>query len=422
MNAHIPEIGKKRVVVVGGGFAGITLIQNIPDSDFQVVLVDQNNYHQFQPLIYQVAASGLEASSVCFPLRRLFRKRKNFCFRLAKATGVDSQNKVLHTSVGDIRYDYLVICAGATTNFFGNKNIEKVGIPMKSVEEAIYLRNQIMENAEAMLTADESERDSYCNIVVVGGGATGVEISGILSEMRSHVLPKNFHHFKIEDSHIYLIAPSILASMSEKSSKHSREDLLKMGVEIIDGRVKDYDETTHSVILADGTAIKTRTLVWVSGIKAVTLDGIPTESIGRGGRIICDGSMHVKGMDSIYAAGDIAITSEEAYPDGHPQLAQVAMQQAKLIAKNIAADVENKPEGTFKYKDLGSMATIGRNRAVADIGNMHFSGVLAWGMWMVVHLMSLLGKRNRIAVLFDWVINYFNFFGSMRMILFKGRR
>lgn len=422
MNAYIPETDKKRVVVVGGGFAGITLVENLDENLFQVVLVDKNNYHQFQPLIYQVAASGLEASSICFSFRRLFRKRKNFFFRLAKATKVDSEKKILKTTAGDIRYDYLVVCAGATTNFFGNKNIEKVALPMKSVEEAIYLRNRVIENNEEVLTAPEEERDSYRNMVIVGGGATGVEISGIMSEMRRFVMPKNFHNIDPSKIHIYLIAPSILATMTEKSSIDGRKALEKMGVEIIDGRVSDYDEATHSVLLQDGTTIRTRLVVWVSGIKAVTLPGIPEESIGRGGRIICDEYMQVKGMDSVFAAGDMAITLETAYPDGHPQLAQVAMQQAKLIAANLKKDAIGETRNCFKYKDLGSMATIGRNRAVADINGMHFNGFIAWAMWMLIHLHSILGVRNKIFILFDWIINYFYFMGSMRLILFKGKR
>jgi len=422
MNACIPETGQKRVVVLGGGFAGITLVEKLDDKKFQIVLVDKNNYHQFQPLIYQVAASGLEASSVCFSFRRLFRKKKNFYFRLASAESVDATKKVLKTSVGDIRYDYLIVCAGATTNFFGNKNIEKVALPMKSVEEAIYLRNRFIENNEEVLTAPEKERDSYRNVVIVGGGATGVEISGIISEMRRFVMPKNFHHLDPSQVHIYLIAPSILASMTEKSSSDGRKALEKMGVEIIDGRVSDYDEAKHCVLLEDGSAIRSRLVIWVSGIKAVSLQGIPAESIGRGGRILCDEFMQIKGLDSVYAAGDIALTSEAAYPDGHPQLAQVAMQQAKLIAKNINAEASGDARLSFKYKDLGSMATIGRNRAVADIAGLHFSGFIAWAMWMLIHLRSILGVRNKIFILLDWIINYFNFIGSMRLILFKGKR
>ena len=423
MNLSIPETDKKRVVVIGGGFAGITFINNIDENLYQTVLIDQNNYHQFQPLIYQVTSSGLEAASICFPFRRLFHKKNDFHFRLTKVLSVDSQQKTIKTELGSLSYDYLVICAGATTNFRGNKNIEKVGLPMKSVEESILIRNRMIENIEASLTASEENKDSYYNFVVVGGGATGVEISGLLSEMRRYVLPKNFKTIDIEKIHIYLISSSILASMSEHASKCARRDLEKMGVEIIAGkRVVDYDEKTHSVIMDDGSTIKARILIWVSGVIAVTLDGVPETSIGKGGRIICNQYMEVEGMDSVFAAGDIALTSEDAYPNGHPQMAQVAMQQARLIAKNLNAVVNGKERKTFKYVNLGSMATIGRNKAVADIGGMHFSGFIAWGMWMVIHLRSILGVKNKIIVLFDWIINYFNYIGSLRLLMFKGKR
>lgn len=423
MNLSISETDKKRVVVIGGGFAGITFINNIDENLYQTVLIDQNNYHQFQPLIYQVTSSGLEAASICFPFRRLFHKKNDFHFRLTKVLSVDSQQKTIKTELGSLSYDYLVICAGATTNFRENKNIEKVGLPMKSVEESILIRNRMIENIEASLTASEENKDSYYNFVVVGGGATGVEISGLLSEMRRYVLPKNFKTIDIEKIHIYLISSSILASMSEHASKCARRDLEKMGVEIIAGkRVVDYDEKTHSVIMDDGSTIKARILIWVSGIIAVTLDGVPETSIGKGGRIICNQYMEVEGMDSVFAAGDIALTSEDAYPNGHPQMAQVAMQQARLIAKNLNAVAKGKERKTFKYVNLGSMATIGRNKAVADIGGMHFSGFIAWGMWMVIHLRSILGVKNKIIVLFDWIINYFNYIGSLRLLMFKGKR
>ncbi len=423
MNLSIPETDKKRVVVIGGGFAGITFINNIDGNLYQTVLIDQNNYHQFQPLIYQVTSSGLEAASICFPFRRLFHKKNDFHFRLTKVLSVDSEKKTIKTALGSLSYDYLVICAGATTNFRGNKNIEKVGLPMKSVEESILIRNRMIENIEASLTASEENKESYYNFVVVGGGATGVEISGLLTEMRRYVLPKNFKTIDIEKIHIYLISSSILASMSEHASKCARRDLEKMGVEIIAGkRVVDYDEKTHSVIMDDGSTIKARILIWVSGVIAVTMDGVPETSIGKGGRIICNQYMEVEGMDSVFAAGDIAVTTEDAYPNGHPQMAQVAMQQAKLIAKNLNAVAKGKERNTFKYVNLGSMATIGRNKAVADIAGMHFSGFIAWGMWMIIHLRSILGVKNKIIVLFDWIINYFNYIGSLRLLIFKGKR
>jgi len=412
MILNIPNTGKKRVVVIGGGFAGISIIKKLDSKLFQTVLIDKNNYHQFQPLIYQVASSGLEAASICFPLRRVFQKKDDFFFLLAQVQKIVPDEKIVQTSQGDIKYDYLVVCAGATTNFRGNANMEKYALPMKSVEEAIYLRNRIIENGERSLTAPENESEAYHNVVIVGGGPSGVEISGVFSEMCKH--------FDV-DYKIHLVSPDILGAMSAYASKKTEKALKKMGVEIHLGRrVNDY--ANNEALLDDGTVIKTNLLIYVSGIKAVTIDGIPQESIGRGGRIVCDPYMKIKGVEDIYCAGDISITSEPKYPDGHPQMAQVAMQEASLIAENLNATQKGKPIREFRYRNLGSMATIGRNKAVADLGKLHFSGFPAWIIWMLIHLRSILGVRNKVIVLIDWVINYFNFLNSMKMLLFKGRR
>lgn len=421
MSANIPESPKKRVVIIGGGFAGISIAKRLDSKLFQIVMIDQNNYHQFQPLIYQVTSSGLEGASICFPLRRLFNYKKSFYFRIAKALHIDSDKKILETSIGELRYDYLVICAGATTNFLKNENIQNAGIPMKTVEEAMYLRNRIIENVEFSLSASEEEQEYYKNIVIVGGGATGVEIAGILSEMCRFAIPKNYKSEKHITPNINLVSSSILGSMSKYASRHAEKSLIKMGVNIIKGkRVTDYVD--NSVILDDGSTIKSKLLIWVSGIKAVTIDGVPESSLGRGGRIICDEYMHITGMENVFAAGDIALTHEDKYPEGHPQLAQVAMQQAKLIADNLKAELKGKKTKKFHYLNLGTMATIGRNNAVADIGKLRFSGFIAWVMWMTIHLRSILGARNKLLVLIDWVFNYLNFRGSLRVLLFKGKR
>lgn len=412
MILNIPNTGKKRVVVIGGGFAGISLIKKLDSKLFQTVLVDKNNYHQFQPLIYQVASSGLEAASICFPFRRIFQKKDDFYFLLAQVQKIDAAEKIVRTSQGDIKYDYLVVCAGATTNFRGNANMEKYALPMKSVEEAIYLRNRIIENGELSTTAPEEEREAYYNVVIVGAGPSGVEIAGVFSEMCKH--------FDV-DYNIHLVSPDILGAMSAYASKKTEETLKKMGVKVHLGRlVNDY--VNNQALLDDGTVIKTNLLIYVSGIKAVTIDGIPQESIGRGGRIVCDPYMKINGMEDVYCAGDIAITSEPKYPNGHPQMAQVAMQEASLIAKNLNAVQKGKPAMEFRYRNLGSMATIGRNKAVADLGKLHFGGFPAWMIWMFIHLRSILGVRNKVIVLIDWIINYFNFLNSMKMLLFKGRR
>lgn len=421
MGFYIPETKKKRVIIIGGGFAGISIARRLDSKLFQTVLIDKNNYHQFQPLIYQVASSGLEGASICFPLRRLFHKKKDFFFRMAEVIRVDDTNKTLQTSIGDITYDYLVVCAGATSNFPDNGNIRAAGIPMKTVEEAMYLRNRIIENFEFALNAPENEREYYRNIVIVGGGATGVEVAGIISEMCRFALPKNFKSEDYLSPRIFLISSKILGTMSVHASNYAEKKLSKMGISIIKGkRVVDYVD--ESVIMDDGSSIMSKLLIWVSGIKAITIDGIPETSLGRGGRILCDGFMRVKGMDNVFAAGDIALTSEEKYPDGHPQLAQVAIQQARLIADNLKAELTGKQPKQFKYLNLGSMATIGRNKAVADIGSVKMSGFFAWVLWMTVHLRSILGVRNKLLVLFDWITNYFNFRGSLRVLIFKGKR
>lgn len=418
----VPQTDKKRVVIIGGGFAGIKLVKGLDSDKYQIVLIDKNNYHQFQPLIYQVASSGLEPSSICFSLRRMFNNKKNFYMRMAEVQEIDGARKIVHTSVGDISYDYLVVCAGTVTNFRDNAAVEAAAIPMKTVEDAIYLRNRIIEMSERSLYVPEDQLEGYCNLVVVGGGATGVEIAGVLSEMRKYAVGKNGEYDPEHFLKIYLISPGILKSMSEHASLKTEEALTKMGVTIINGKkVVDYKD--KQVILDDGSVIKSELLIWVSGVKAVSIKGLPEESIGPGGRILCDEFMQIKGMDGAFCAGDMALTmGDEKFPKGHPQLAQVAMQQGSLIAKNLNALSSGGELRKFAYTDLGSMATIGRGRAVADLGRLHLSGFPAWVIWMFIHLTFITGVRNKFIVLVDWIINYFSFRSSMKLILFKGKR
>lgn len=416
----IPETNLKRVVIVGGGFAGLTLAQKIDSRYYQIVLIDRNNYHQFPPLIYQVASSGLEAGSICFPLRRLVGNKKNLHFRVAAAQKIDPENKILETTLGSIRYDCLIICAGTKTNFYGNANVEKFGLPMKTVEDAMYLRNRIIENMEAYIGATEEEKEARSNIVIVGGGATGVEISGVLAELKKYAIKKKYTELENIEMNIHLVSHDILGAMSSHASSYARKTLTKMGVNIVDALVQDYDG--DQATLSNGSTIKTKTLIWVSGIIAPTFEGIPSDCIGRGGRIKCDRQMKVEGLDGVYAAGDIALTSEDAFPNGHPQLAQVALQEGWRIAKNLNAAAKNKKTKDFKYKNLGSMATVGRNKAAADLGRLKFGGFIAWLIWIGIHLLSIIGLRNRFHVLFDWMINYFHYAGSLRMMIFKGKR
>ena len=422
MAFNLPKTDKKRVVIVGGGFGGLTLANKLRNSDFQVVLVDRNNYHQFPPLIYQIASAGIEPSSISFPFRKIFQKRSNFFFRMAEVRSVFPEQNILQTSIGKVRYDYLVLAAGTTTNFFGNKNVEEHAIPMKNVSEAMGLRNALLENFERALTcASETERQELLNVVIVGGGATGVEVAGALSEMKNHVLPKDYPDMPSSLMNIYLIEAGtrLLPAMSEQTSQHVLNYLRKMGVNVLLNKmVTDYDH--HRVILKDGSQIATRTFIWVSGVAAEKITNLDGEHLGRGARIIVDEHNRVKGFDNIFSIGDQCIMPEgdPNYPGGHPQLAQVAIQQGKLLARNLKALEKGKSLKPFRYRNLGAMATVGRNRAVAEFSTMKMAGFWAWIMWLVVHLRSILGIRNKSIVLFNWVWNYFSYAQSLRFIVY----
>lgn len=422
MAFNLPKTDKKRVVIVGGGFGGLKLANKLRNSDFQVVLVDRNNYHQFPPLIYQIASAGIEPSSISFPFRKIFQKRSNFFFRMAEVRSVFPEQNILQTSIGKVRYDYLVLAAGTTTNFFGNKNVEENAIPMKNVSEAMGLRNALLENFERALTcASETERQELLNVVIVGGGATGVEVAGALSEMKNHVLPKDYPDMPSSLMNIYLIEAGtrLLPAMSEQTSQHVLNYLRKMGVNVLLNKmVTDYDH--HRVILKDGSQIATRTFIWVSGVAAEKITNLDGEHLGRGARIIVDEHNRVKGFDNIFSIGDQCIMPEgdPHYPGGHPQLAQVAIQQGKLLARNLKAQEKGKSLKPFRYRNLGAMATVGRNRAVAEFSTMKMAGFWAWIMWLVVHLRSILGIRNKSIVLFNWVWNYFSYAQSLRFIVY----
>lgn len=422
MAFNLPETNKKRVVIVGGGFGGLKLANKLRNSDFQVVLVDRNNYHQFPPLIYQIASAGIEPSSISFPFRKIFQKRSNFFFRMAEVRSVFPEQNILQTSIGKVRYDYLVFAAGTTTNFFGNKNVEEHAIPMKNVSEAMGLRNALLENFERALTcASETERQELLNVVIVGGGATGVEVAGALSEMKNHVLPKDYPDMPSSLMNIYLIEAGtrLLPAMSEQTSQHVLNYLRKMGVNVLLNKmVTDYNH--HRVILKDGSQIATRTFIWVSGVAAEKITNLDGEHLGRGARIIVDEHNRVKGFDNIFSIGDQCIMPEgdPNYPGGHPQLAQVAIQQGRLLARNFKAMERGKSLKAFRYRNLGAMATVGRNRAVAEFSSMKMAGFWAWIMWLVVHLRSILGIRNKSIVLFNWVWNYFSYAQSLRFIVY----
>lgn len=424
MRANIKRNEQRRVVVVGGGLGGLKLVSSLRDTDFQVVLVDKNNYNQFPPLIYQVASAGLEPSNISFPFRRLFQGWKNFFFRMAEVQHIDTEEKAIKTSIGTIHYDDLVLAAGATTNFFGNKNIEASALPMKSVSESMRLRNTILQNLERAETEDnEARKQALMNIAIVGGGPSGVEIAGVLAEMKQTILPRDYPDLDTSCMHIYLInaTPRLLGAMSERSSREAEKALKELGVEVMTNcMVTDYVD--KELVLKDGQRISAETVIWVSGIKANNIDGIPTESIGHAGRILVDRFNRVKGLKDVYAIGDQCIVEgDEAYPYGHPQLAQVAIQQAKTLAKNLIRQEKGETEQPFSYHNLGTMATIGRKKAVVEIGKLKFGGFFAWLLWLVVHLRSILGVKNKTIVFLNWMWSYMNYKQSLRLIL-KAKR
>lgn len=421
MSFNIPHNGKKRVIIVGGGFGGLKLAGKLQKSDFQVILIDKNNYHQFPPLIYQVASAGLEPSSICFPFRKLFRRYGNFHFRMGEVLEVIPEKHEIVTSIGRAEYDYLVLAAGAETNYFGHKQIEEQAMPMKVVSEAMGLRNLLLSNLERAQTCPPGDmRRELLNVVIVGGGATGVEIAGALSEMKKFVLPRDYPDMPKDQLQIHLIEAGdrLLAAMSLESSKQAASYLKKMGVDILLNRmVVDYRD--HKVVLDNGELIPSQTFIWVSGVTAVrigNLDGIHT---GRGGRIRVDAFNRVEGFDNIFAIGDQCIDlSDIAYPNGHPQLAQVAIQQGMLLAENLRRIQRSEAPVPFRYRNLGVLATVGRNLAVAEFGKFHMQGWLAWVLWLVVHLRSILGVRNKVIVLLNWIWNYITYDQSLRMIVY----
>ena len=421
MSLNIAKTDKKRVVIAGGGFGGLKLADKLKKSGFQVVLIDKNNYHQFPPLIYQVASAGMEPTSISFPFRKIFQRRKDFYFRMAEVRAIFPEKNMIQTSIGKVEYDYLVLAAGTTTNFFGNKRIEEEAMPMKNVSEAMGLRNALLANLERALTCStRQEQQELLNIVIVGGGATGIEVAGILSEMKRFILPNDYPDISVSLMHIHLIEAGtrLLAGMSEDSSAHVEKYLRKMGVNILlNKRVIDYRD--HKVILDDGSEIATRTFIWVRGVVGVTIGNMDASQIGRGGRIKVDAFNRVEGMDKVFAIGDLCIqSSDKNYPNGHPQLAQVAIQQGELLAKNLKRLQKGQEMQPFHYRNLGSMATVGRNRAVAEFSKVKIQGWFAWVMWLVVHLRSILGVRNKLIVLLNWIWNYFTYDQSMRMIVY----
>lgn len=417
--ANIPESKLPRVVIVGGGFAGLKLARKLIKGNFQVVLLDRNNYHQFQPLFYQVATAGLEPSAISFPLRKAFHQEKNIHLRVAKVEKVNPNQKEILTDIGSLTFDHLVLALGADTNYFGNDNIAKYAVPMKSLGEAIALRNQIIHNYELALNeSDPLARAALMNIVVVGGGPTGVELAGAIAEMKKFILPKDYPELDFSEMRVQLLeaAPRVLGAYSEYSSNKAANYLEKLGVEVkLDTMVANYDG--QNVVLKDQRQLPTRTLIWAAGVKANTLEGLPENVYGNGQRLKVDSYNRVEGLDDIYALGDMALMETSIYPGGHPQVAQVAMQQAGLLARNLNNWTLNKKPKPFKYLDKGSLATVGRNLAIADLPFLSLSGFTAWVLWLFVHLMALVGVKNRLFVFLNWAWSYFTYDQSLRLLI-----
>ena len=418
MNTYIPhQKNLERVVIVGGGFGGIQLSKSLlKNKNFQVVLVDKQNYHTFQPLLYQVATGGLEPYSIAYSIRHIFRKKENFYFRMAEVKNIDTKANSIHTNIGDIEYDHLVVATGATTNLFNFENIKRQLFTLKSVPEALNMRSFFIQNFEkALLTDSTAEKESLMNVVIVGGGPTGVELAGALAELKNFVLPKDYPDLDMRRMNVHLIeaAPRVLATMSEEASEEAQKALEKLGVQIwTDTRVNSYDGFKISTNAEQD--MNAHTLIWAAGVKGALIEGI--DSIERG-RIKVDENNKIIASNNIYAIGDVAYMETKDSPKGHPMLAQVAIQQGKLLAKNLKSIIKNKPLEAFKYNDMGSMATIGRNKAVVDLPKMKFKGTFAWLIWMFIHLIAMVGFRNKLVALVNWSWSYLTYEKGVRLII-----
>lgn len=412
---------KPKVVIIGGGFGGIEVAKKLRNKPVDVLLLDKDNHHTFQPLLYQVATGSLEAPSVAFPLRKMFRKQANLRFRIAEVSGIDPLQKRVHTDIGDFRYDYLVIATGATTNFFGNKEIEYYSLPMKNLKEAVNIRSFLLQNIEeALLQKSEADQLPYLNFVVVGGGPTGVELSGAIAEIRNHILAVDYPELRKEDMHVYLVEgqDKILTNLSPQASAKAELYLRELGVTLLlNKRVTGYDG--EEISFSEGSPIAAKTVIWSAGVMGQFPNGIPDDLIVRGRRILTEPTCLIPGLEQVFAIGDVSATITEETPNGYPGVAPTAQQQGRFVAKQILRHINGEQLAHFKYRDKGSMATVGRNKAVVDLGNIRFQGFFAWWVWMFVHLMSLIGFRNRLVTLTNWILSYVTFNGGVRLIIHK---
>ncbi|HLT88371.1 MAG TPA: NAD(P)/FAD-dependent oxidoreductase [Sphingobacterium sp.] len=413
-----------RVIIIGGGFGGVEVARCLKDKEVEVLLIDRNNFHTFQPLMYQVATGTLAADAISFPIRKMFKSQQNFRFRMADVTEIDHTQKIVKTSVGDYDYDHLVIATGATSNFFGNKQVEKYALPMKSIHEALNIRSYVLQNLEeAVLRKNYHDRERFLNFVVVGGGPTGVELSGAIAEIQLHMLKKDYPELSRNEMKVYLVEGTgkILAALSEKSSQDAERYLRALGVNILlNTQVTGYDGNT--ITFSNGESIPTKTVIWGAGVMGQFPAGIHPEIIQRGNRIQTDGQCRVNGMENVYAIGDVAAMITEDTPRGLPGVAPAAQQQGAYVAKHILKNMNNQQAVDFKYFDKGSMATIGRNKAVVDMGRFHMKGFLAWLTWMFVHLVSIFGFRNKLVTFVNWSIKFFTKNSGIRLIINKYKR
>ena len=417
---NIPKSSFPRIIIIGGGFAGIALAKKLSKQEVQVVLLDKHNYHTFQPLLYQVSTGGLEPDSIAYPIRKVLGDFPNFFFRLADVSEINTEKNKIISNIGELKYDYLVVASGSKTNYFGNTSIEANSMEMKTVPQSLNLRSLILENfEEALLTSDLNERIALMNFVIVGAGPTGVELAGALAEIKKGILPKDYPDLDTRLAQINLIqsGDKILKEMSPQASQKAEDFLEKLGVHVWKNvRVTGYDGktvTTNSELTFDAA-----TVVWAAGVKGAAIKGLDSDQfVSRGNRILVNEFNQVKGLNNVFAVGDVAQMETESTPHGHPMMAQPAIQQGRLLGDNLLRMLENKPMKPFVYNDKGSMATVGRNKAVVDLPNFKFQGVFAWFVWMFVHLFFLIGFRNRMVVFINWVYNYIRFDREARLII-----
>ena len=418
MKVNIPETSNKRVVIIGAGFAGLAVVKKLKNKPVQVVLIDKNNYHTFQPLLYQLATGGLESNSIAYPIRRIIKKGKNLFYRMAEVTRILPQQNLIETSIGDLAYDYLIIASGSSPNFYNMESKKDKLLVLKTIPQALDMRSFIIQNFESALLAESSEtEEEFLNLVIVGGGPTGVELAGALAEMKKFILPAEYPEIDFSKMHIYLIEASerLLSAMSVHASAKAFIYLKKLGIKVhLKSIVNNYDE--KYIYYNENEKILSETIIWTAGVKGNIINGLPDNAI-KANRIQVNQFNQVISCQNIFAIGDTALMTSDEYPKGHPMLATVAIQQGRTTAKNILKSISSLPMNPFYYFDKGSMATVGKNKAVADLRVLKLSGFIAWFIWMFIHIVSIAGFRNRIVIFTDWIWNYFTYERALRLII-----